>query len=103
MKKFVNFFEDYIDISSFGDSMAKADIESLNVDKKNRRLKINLNFSEDVSEKELSEAKKLLLQSDLNLKEVIIIPSVPKVENEKNFKKFCEKHPYEMRFLGVYI
>lgn len=91
MKKFVNFFEDYIDISSFGDSMAKADIESLNVDKKNRRLKINLNFSEDVPEKELSEAKKLLLQSDLNLKEVIIIPSVPKVENEKNFKNIIQE------------
>ena len=91
MKKFVNFFEDYIDISSFGDSMAKADIESLNVDKKNRRLKINLNFSEDVPEKELSEAKKLLLQSDLNLKEVIIIPSVSKVENEKNFKNIIQE------------
>ena len=91
MKKFVNFFEDYIDISSFGDSMAKADIESLNVDKKNRRIKINLNFSEDVPEKELSEAKKLLLQSDLNLKEVIIIPSVPKVENEKNFKNIIQE------------
>lgn len=91
MKKFVNFFEDYINISSFGDSMAKADIESLNVDKKNRRLKINLNFSEDVPEKELSEAKKLLLQSDLNLKEVIIIPSVPKVENEKNFKNIIQE------------
>ena len=71
--------------------MAKADIESLNVDKKNRRLKINLNFSEDVPEKELSEAKKLLLQSDLNLKEVIIIPSVPKVENEKNFKNIIQE------------
>ncbi len=91
MKKFVNFFEDYIDISSFGDSMAKADIESLNVDKKNRRIKINLNFSEDVPEKELSEAKKLLLQSDLNLKEVIIIPSVSKVENEKNFKNIIQE------------
>ena len=91
MKKFVNFFEDYINISSFGDSMAKADIESLNVDKKNRRLKINLNFSEDVPEKELSEAKKLLLQSDLNLKEVIIIPSVSKVENEKNFKNIIQE------------
>lgn len=91
MKKFVNFFEDYIDISSFGDSMANADIESLIVDKKNRRIKINLNFSEDVSEKELSDAKKLLLQSDLNLKEVIIIPCVPTIENEKNFKNIIQE------------
>ena len=91
MKKFVNFFKDYIDILSFGDSMAAADIESLNVDKKNRRLKINLNFSEDVPEKELSEAKKLLLQSDLNLKEVIIIPFVSKTETEKNFKNIIQE------------
>ena len=91
MKKFVNFFKDYIDISSFGDSMASADIESLNVDKKNRILIINLNFSENIPEKELSKAKKLLLQSDLNLKEVIIIPSVSKLENEKNFKNIIQK------------
>ena len=90
MKKFVNFFKDYIDISSLGGSMANADIESLNIDKKNRILKINLDFSDNIPENEISIAKKLLIESELNLKEVIINQINSKFENKKNFKNIIQ-------------
>lgn len=91
MKKFVNFFKDYIDVSSLGDSMANADIESLNVDKKNRKLEVKLNFLENISENELSHVKKLLLQSDLNLNDVIITSCDDRIENQKNIENIIHE------------
>ena len=67
MKKFKSLFENYIEISKIPDSMVNLDIESLSIDKKNRKLSISLISENDIPEKDISACKKAITSSNLGL------------------------------------
>ena len=79
MKKFKNLFENYIEISKIPDSMINLDIESLSIDKKNRKLSISLISENDIPGKDITACQEAITKSNLGLSHAEI--SIKKANN----------------------
>ena len=77
MCAFGDFLDKYIEKNLFSTDVLSGNIVSMDIDSKNRMLKIDVAFSQPVKRLTLFEIEKKLQNSKLNLYKVSINPSFP--------------------------
>lgn len=103
MKKFKDFFKTF-GIDKIIDSIADSDIESLDINKSDREVKINLTSQQDISEKDIKMCENLILASSLAPTNVLInIKKSLDIGNTENIldilKNFKPSSPSASRIL----
>lgn len=89
MKSFGDFLENYIDIKAIPGTVISGIVDFVKINKEERNLELNVTFSGLIKRNVFFDIEKMLMESILNLNNVVIIPKFPKT-------CFCEEYYKEV-------